>query len=70
MKRFLEMRENGELPRQHLLESGGRIGFHGKGYNEKSMFHGVNITVENNKKHSIKLRLTETGIAIDLIQEN
>lgn len=57
-----------EYVKNHLLEPGGAIGIHGKGYPESSKFHGVDIQISNNKKHDITIRLTETGLEIDLVR--
>lgn len=54
--------------KNHLLEPGGRMKIHGKGYNEKSMFHKVDIEVKNDKDRHIMVRLTETGLFIELVR--
>ena len=70
MKRLKEMLDNGELPVRHLLEPGGAIGFHGKGYPTTSKFNGVDITIKNNKTYPIEIRLTETGFHVELVRKN
>lgn len=57
-----------ESIKNHLLEPGGAIGIHGAGYPENSMFHDVTITVDNNKSYPIMVRLTETGLVIELVR--
>lgn len=69
MKRLKEKLDNGELPERHLIEPGGSIGFHGNGYPTTSKFHGVDIKIRNDKTYPIELRLTETGLHIELIRK-
>lgn len=66
MKRYLEKLQNKELPQNHILEPGGKIGFHGEGYPPKSMFNGVDIEIKNNRKGSIELELKDNGLFIKL----
>jgi len=70
MKRYKEMLEHGEIPKKHLLESGGRIAFKGAGYPVNSMFSNVDIEIKNNKNYPICLELTETGIKVTLMRKN
>ena len=57
-----------ELIKNHLLEPGGAIGIHGEGYPESSIFYKVDIRISNDKKFPIMIRLTETGLSIDLVR--
>lgn len=57
-----------EQIKNHLLEPKGAVGIHGKGYPEKSMFHNVDIKISNNKDRPIMIRLTETGLFIELVR--
>lgn len=57
-----------ERIKNHLLEPGGAIGIHGNGYAESSMFHGVDIQISNDKTYPIMIRLTETGLTVELVR--
>lgn len=66
MKRLQEDLQNGELPKNLLIEGGGKVKFHGKGYVPTSLFHDVDIEIKNNRNSSIKLELKEDGLFIKL----
>lgn len=57
-----------DIIKNHLIEPGGSMGIFVVAYPEHSIFKDVQITVSNNKKHEIMIRLTDTGLIIDLVR--
>lgn len=57
-----------ERIKNHLLEPKGALGIHGKAYPADSMFKDVTIHVRNDKNRPIMVKLTETGLLIELVR--
>lgn len=63
------LKQEDEVKSLELIK-GERVGIFGLGYPTGNKFHGVDIEVKNNDRTKVVVRLTDTGLAIDLASEN
>lgn len=54
--------------KNHLLEPGGSMSIKGKVYPANSIFKDVTLEITNDKIHPIMIKLSDTGLFIELVR--